>query len=97
MLYAKEDPERDGAFSWFYLGINVGAFTAALAVGYVGERLGWHWGFALAGLGMAVGLLVLVLGRRSLADLGDPRPSPPWAPGYCLRRPCWPSPWLISC
>ena len=56
MLYAKEDPERDGAFSWFYLGINLGAFTAALAVGYVGERLGWHWGFALAGLGMAVGL-----------------------------------------
>ncbi|WP_292312369.1 peptide MFS transporter [Marivivens sp.] len=72
MLYAKEDPERDGAFSWFYLGINVGAFTAALAVGYVGERLGWHWGFALAGLGMAVGLLVLVLGRRALAGLGDP-------------------------
>ena len=65
-------PERDSAFSWFYLGINVGAFTAALAVGCVGERLGWHWGFALAGLGMAVGLMVLVLGRRALAGLEIP-------------------------
>ena len=80
MLYAKEDPERDSAFSWFYLGINVGAFTAALAVGYVGERLGWHWGFALAGLGMAVGLMVLVLGRRVLAGLGDPPAQPTLGP-----------------
>jgi POT family proton-dependent oligopeptide transporter len=76
MLYEKKDPERDGAYSWFYLGINLGAFTAALSVGYVGERLGWHWGFALAGLGMLVGLGVLLLGRDRLAGLGDPPATP---------------------
>ena len=97
MLYAKEDPERDSAFSWFYLGINVGAFTAALAVGYVGERLGWHWGFAPAGLGMAVGLMVLVLGRRALAGLGDPPAQPTLGPGFSLRRRCLPCPLPINC
>jgi len=57
-LYAPGDPRRDRAFSIFYVGINVGAFLAPLVCGTLGELLGWHYGFAAAGVGMLIGLAI---------------------------------------
>ncbi|MCQ4190459.1 peptide MFS transporter [Methylocystis suflitae] len=65
-LYARADARRDRAYSIFYVGINIGAFFAPLVCGTVGERIGWHYGFACAGVGMAIGLATYVMGLPSL-------------------------------
>ncbi|CAM1360629.1 Di/tripeptide permease YjdL [Tenacibaculum sediminilitoris] len=70
-LYKQGDIRRDKGFTIFYIGINVGAFLSALIVGYVGETYGWHYGFGLAGIGMALGLLQYVLGQKHLQGVGD--------------------------
>ncbi|MEG0278204.1 MAG: peptide MFS transporter [Morganella sp. (in: enterobacteria)] len=57
-LYKKEDTRRDGGFSLFYMGINMGSFIAPLASGWLVPNYGWHWGFGIGGLGMLVALLV---------------------------------------
>src|SRR5579872_4552331 len=57
-LYAPGDHRRDRAYSIFYVGINVGAFLAPLVCGTLGERAGWHYGFAAAGVGMLIGLSI---------------------------------------
>jgi POT family proton-dependent oligopeptide transporter len=57
-LYAPGDHRRDRAFSIFYVGINLGAFLAPLVCGTLGEKAGWHYGFAAAGVGMCIGLAV---------------------------------------
>ena len=74
-LYAPGDPRRDGGFTIFYMGINLGAGAAPLVCGYLGETYGWHWGFGLAGVGMILGLLVFWRGQRLLAGVADP-PDP---------------------
>lgn len=71
-LYPRDDVRRDGAFSIFYMGINLGAFLGPLLVGYLGERVGWSYGFGAAGIGMLLGLVVFVLFRRELHDAGAP-------------------------
>ncbi len=71
-LYPRDDVRRDGAFSIFYMGINLGAFIGPLLVGFLGERVGWSWGFGAAGVGMLLGLVVFVLFRRELHDAGAP-------------------------
>ncbi len=60
-FYEPNDPRKDGAFTIFYMGVNIGAFLATLTCGYVGENISWHYGFGLAGIGMAAGLLVFWL------------------------------------
>lgn len=65
-LYARDDPRRDRAYSIFYVGINIGAFFAPLVCGTLGEKIGWHYGFMSAGVGMAVGLAVYLSGRATL-------------------------------
>ena len=57
-LYAPGDPRRDRAYSIFYVGINLGAFLAPLICGTLGEEVGWHYGFAAAGVGMCIGLCI---------------------------------------
>jgi proton-dependent oligopeptide transporter, POT family len=57
-LYGPGDRRRDHAFSIFYIGINLGAFLAPLVCGTLGEELGWHYGFAAAGVGMTIGLII---------------------------------------
>jgi proton-dependent oligopeptide transporter, POT family len=57
-LYAPGDHRRDRAYSIFYVGINLGAFFAPLVCGTLGERVGWHYGFAAAGVGMLIGLAI---------------------------------------
>ena len=56
--HAPGDHRRDRAYSIFYVGINVGAFLAPLVCGTLGEELGWHYGFAAAGVGMTIALVV---------------------------------------
>ncbi|KUH35877.1 MULTISPECIES: peptide MFS transporter [Streptomyces] len=72
----KNDPRRDGGFTIFYMGINVGAFAAPLTIGWVGQEVNWHYGFALAGVGMAVGLAFYFLGFRNLAPESNQVPAP---------------------
>ena len=62
-LYGDKDPRRDAGFTIFYIGINLGAATAPLLCGYVGETIGWHYGFGLATLGMLTGLAVFMVPR----------------------------------
>jgi proton-dependent oligopeptide transporter, POT family len=57
-LYAPGDRRRDRAYSIFYVGINIGAFLAPLVCGTLGEEVGWHYGFAAAGIGMCIGLCI---------------------------------------
>lgn len=65
-LYPPGDRRRDRAFSIFYVGINLGAFFAPLVCGTLGEEVGWHWGFAAAGVGMTAGLIIYLLATPSL-------------------------------
>jgi POT family proton-dependent oligopeptide transporter len=74
-LYPQGDPRRDSGFTLYYYGINLGAFWAAVLCGYLGETVGWWAGFGLAGLGMAAGWVVFVLGKPLLQGKGEP-PNP---------------------
>ncbi len=66
-LYPPGDHRRDRAFSTFYMGINLGAFFSPIVCGTLGEKIGFHWGFAAAGVGMVIGLLVYLKGQKHLA------------------------------
>ena len=71
-LYKPGDPRRDGAFTIFYMGINLGAFLCAFVVGTLGEKVGWHYGFTAAAVGMLLGLGLYVLGKPLLLKgIGD--------------------------
>jgi POT family proton-dependent oligopeptide transporter len=70
-LYAPGDPRRDGAFTIFYMGINLGAWLCNLVCGTLAAVKGWHWGFGAAGVGMMVGLTVYLAGQKLLAP--DPK------------------------
>ena len=59
-LYGDNDPRRDGGFTIFYMGINVGAASAALLCGWLADAYGWSYGFGAAGIGMLLGLLILM-------------------------------------
>jgi POT family proton-dependent oligopeptide transporter len=74
-LYPVGDPRRDGGFSLFYAGINLGALLASLVCGYLGETLGWKYGFGAAGIGMLLGLAMFLWGQRYLQGHAEP-PSP---------------------
>ena len=74
-LYRLTDMRRDAAYTVFYMGINVGAALGTILVGYLGQRIGWNWGFGLAGIGMVAGLIVFVLGKKVLLGAGE-APAP---------------------
>ncbi|MET8893412.1 oligopeptide:H+ symporter [Streptomyces albogriseolus] len=71
-----DDPRRDGGFTVFYMGINLGAFAAPLVIGTVGESVNWHLGFALAALGMGLGVTQFLLGSRHLDAQSSVVPKP---------------------
>ncbi|MYE83260.1 MAG: peptide MFS transporter [Gammaproteobacteria bacterium] len=71
-LYGPDDNRRDGGFTLFYMGINLGAFVAGIVCGYLGQTYGWRYGFGLAGIGMLAGLVTFVRGRRLLLGAGEP-------------------------
>ncbi len=70
-IYRQGDQRRDPGFTIFYMGINLGAFLAPLVCGYLGQRVGWHYGFGAAGVGMVLGLIIYMWGRdRYLPGIG---------------------------
>ncbi len=71
-----DDPRRDGGFTVFYMGINLGAFAAPLIIGTIGENVNWHLGFALAALGMGLGVTQFLLGSRHLDARSSVVPKP---------------------
>lgn len=72
-LYAADDPRRGRAYNVYYVGLNIGGFLAPLVCGTLGELYGWHYGFGAAGIGMFIGLVIYIAGRRHLP------PEPPRA------------------
>lgn len=74
-LYSTDDPRRDPGFTIFYMGINLGSFTATLLCGYLGETYGWSYGFGAAGIGMLLGLATFIYGQRFLRGLAEPPES----------------------
>jgi proton-dependent oligopeptide transporter, POT family len=75
-LYAPGDPRRDAGFSVFYLGINLGALMGPLLTGLLQSTLGFHWGFGLAAVGMAIGLIQYSLGRKRFDENAREVPHP---------------------
>lgn len=82
-LYERFDVRRDGAYTLFYMGINVGAFFGAIICGLLLEYKGFSWGFGAAGVGMLFGLLVFLRGKHLFNGRADP-PDP-----ELLRKPVW--------
>jgi POT family proton-dependent oligopeptide transporter len=66
----KDDSKKDGAYTIFYMGINAGAFLGIMLCGYVGETVGWHYGFGLAGVFMFLGLLQFYFAQQVFGDNG---------------------------
>lgn len=80
-LYGDTDLRRADAFQIFYLGINAGVIAAPLIAGTLGEKVGWHYGFGVAGVGMLIALVIYLTGRRHLP------PDPPPRGGGKVERP----------
>jgi POT family proton-dependent oligopeptide transporter len=80
-LYPQGDIRRDSGFTLYYYGVNLGAFWASILCGLLGETYGWAYGFGLAGIGMALGLVVFILGKPLLQGHGEP-PNP-----EAIRKP----------
>lgn len=87
-LYPPGDPRRDGGFTIFYMGINLGAFLCAFVCGTLGERVGWHWGFGSAAVGMLAGLGLYLWGKpKYLVGIGSPPEG---------AKPAWPVMFLAT-
>ena len=69
-MYASRPEKKDGAYTIFYMGVNAGAFLGILLCGYVGEEIGWHYGFGLAGIFMFFGMLQFHLARKIFGSVG---------------------------
>ena len=69
-MYKGRDDQKDGAYTIFYMGVNAGAFLGILLCGYLGEKIGWRWGFGLAGIFMFFGLLQFWLAQNIFGDIG---------------------------
>jgi POT family proton-dependent oligopeptide transporter len=94
-LYDKGDARADGGFTLFYLGINLGAFVGPLITGLLQTRVGFHYGFGAAAVGMALGLAQYVVFRRNLGEHGRHVPNPlprnrlPYTRGFSSSLPSW--------
>jgi len=84
-LYRPGDARRDAGFSIYYMGINLGAFLSPLACGWLGQRVNWHLGFALASIGMTVGVIQYLAGGKHLGEAGL-RPAAPANPELARRH-----------
>ena len=69
-LYKDSDIRKDGAYTIFYMGINCGAFLGILLCGYLGETIGWHWGFGVAGIFMFFGMLQFYFTQNIFGSIG---------------------------
>ena len=75
-LYPEGGTRRDAGFTIFYMGVNLGAFIGPMVCGWLAVKMGWHWGFGAAGVGMVLGLIQFKLSRRLLAGTGVERGNP---------------------
>ncbi|MBX2827043.1 MAG: peptide MFS transporter [Flavobacteriaceae bacterium] len=69
-LYKTQGKEKDAGYTIFYMGINAGAFLGILLCGYIGEKVGWHWGFGLAGIFMFLGMLQFYFAQKIFGKIG---------------------------
>src|SRR5262245_10458820 len=92
-LYHAHDGRRDAGYSIFYMGINTGAFVAPLVCGYLGQRVNWHIGFAAAGVGMVLGLIQYMAGRKYLGEAGL-HPADPGSPQALAEQKRHAARWL---
>jgi|TARA_Y100000385_G_scaffold243724_1_gene261342 POT family proton-dependent oligopeptide transporter len=69
-MYKGKDEKKDGAYTIFYMGVNAGAFLGILLCGYLGEQVGWRWGFGLAGIFMLFGLLQFWFAQNIFGSIG---------------------------
>ena len=76
-MYERRDPRRDGGFTLFYMGINLGAFLGAIICGFLMEYKGFAWGFGAAGIGMLFGLLIFIRGQHLFSERAGPS-DPLW-------------------
>jgi len=88
-LYRQGDPRRDGGFTIFYMGINLGAFFSPLICGTLGEMWGWKYGFLAAGFGMIIGQVIFNLGQKHYGTAGYPPDMHGVEPGTPLRAKDW--------
>ncbi|MFG2139281.1 peptide MFS transporter [Streptomyces sp. NPDC048650] len=86
-LYATDDERRDAGFALYYMGINIGAFLGPLVTGWLGQKVGWHLGFSAAAIGMTLGLVQYVLGRRGL--VGRKHSAEFALPPGAMKRAVW--------
>ena len=70
-MYAGKDDKKDGAYNIFYMGVNAGAFIGIMLCGWVGEKIGWSYGFGLAGIFMFLGMLQFYYAQSIFGSLGD--------------------------
>ncbi len=84
-LYEENDPRRDGGFTIFYMGINLGAFFSPLVCGTLGQMYGWKYGFIAAGIGMIIGQIIFNIGQKYYATAGFPPDMGEVPPGTKLR------------
>src|SRR5690606_15980477 len=70
VLYQNRPEKKDGAYTIFYMGVNAGAFLGIMLCGYLGENVGWSWGFGLAGIFMLLGLLQFSLAQGIFGEVG---------------------------
>ena len=75
-MYAGKDEKKDGAYNIFYMGVNAGAFIGIMLCGWVGEKIGWSYGFGLAGIFMFLGMLQFYYAQSIFGSLGD-KPKKP--------------------
>ena len=89
-LYSQNDERRDAGFSLFYMGINIGALLGPLVCSFLGEKVDWHLGFGVSGVGMVLGLILYLWGGSTLGDAGmsPSRPDTPEA-AAALKRQVW--------
>ena len=85
-LYPEGGARRDAGFSIFYMGINTGAVIGQFICGFLGEKVGWHWGFGAAGVGMTLGVIQYAAGRRHLLGCGE---VPADYSGSAQQRSAW--------
>ena len=70
-MYEGHDEKKDGAYNIFYMGVNAGAFIGIMLCGWVGEKIGWSYGFGLAGIFMFLGMLQFYFAQPLFGNLGD--------------------------
>ena len=70
-MYKSFPEKKDGAYTIFYMGVNAGAFFGMMLCGYLAEKIGWHWGFGLAGVFMLLGTLQFWLAKPLFGSIGE--------------------------